>query len=94
MADDLLLDQVGSAVIGFGSAFLAFQPVGSAFLEEPAELEVALPAEAELVGGEGGAQAFTVAFVEHGEFADNLVIGRNGQGAARTFEEPLGSCQR
>ena len=46
------------------------------------ELEVALSAEAKLLGGLQGPEAIAFAIKEHGQFEGNLIAGKNGQGAS------------
>jgi hypothetical protein len=87
IANDLADDFVGTAVEAFGAAFLAFQGGGAAVGECLAELEVALLTEAELARGGGGAEALALAFDEHGEFAGDLVVGAEGEGAGGADEE-------
>lgn len=89
VADDLADDFVGAAGGAFGAAFLAEQRGGAAVGERLAELEVALLAEAELACGGGGAEALALAFDEHGEFAGDLVVGAEGEGAGGADEELL-----
>ena len=57
VADDLLRDQVGAAVVGFGASLLVLEGQGAALLEEVAQLEVALLGEAEFSGGGDGCSA-------------------------------------
>src|SRR5216683_2622456 len=89
VADDLADDFVGAAVATFGAAFLAEQGGAAAVGERLAELEVALLREAELACGGGGAEALAFAFDEHGEFAGDLVVGAEGEGAGGADEEQL-----
>src|SRR5216683_608209 len=89
VADDLADDFVGAAVEAFGAAFLAEQGGGAAVGERLAELEVALFTEAELARGGGGAEALALAFDEHGEFAGDLVVWAEGEGAGGADEELL-----
>ncbi len=64
--NDLLADLVRAAGGAFGAALLALQGAGPLLLVELAQLEVALLAEAEFVGGGQRAGGFAFAFVEHG----------------------------
>ena len=86
MADDLADDFIGAAVEAFGAAFLAEQGGGAAVGERLAELEVALLAQAELACGGGRTEALALAFDEHGEFAGDLVVGPEGEGAGGADE--------
>ena len=86
MANDLPDDFVGAAVVAFGTAALAVQSQGAPVDEGLAELEIALLAQAELLGGAGGAQAVAFAFDEHGEFAGDFVVGTDRQGASGADE--------
>jgi len=43
------------------------------------QLKISLFAEAERLGGLGGAEPFALAFDEHGEAGDDEVIGENGE---------------
>jgi hypothetical protein len=74
-----LADQfLGASVIGFG-ATLGAEKSGAAFLQEQgAELEVALPAIAELGGGMVDAFRAAFALDEHGEFAGDFIVLGNG----------------
>lgn len=95
VANDQLLDQVGAAIRALGAGLLALEPQGSVLVQELTQLEVALLAEAEFGRGGQRAEAFTLAFVEHGELVDDFVVSRNGQAAARTLEGPvLGEVRR
>lgn len=89
VADDLADDFVGAAVAAFGAAFLAEEGGAAAVGERLAELEVALLTEAELACGGGGAEALALAFDEHGEFAGDLVVGSEGEGAGGADGELL-----
>ncbi len=86
VADDLLADLFGAAVGGFGAAFLALQGQGAPAQEGLAELEVTGFAEAELAGGGQRARAFAFAFVEHGQFEGDFVVGRDGEGAGGALQ--------
>jgi len=80
MTDDVAHDLGGAAVVLFGSALLGCQAGGAVLDEELAELKVALPTEAKLVGG-GLRSEFTFALHEHGQAASDLIVSCNGQGA-------------
>ena len=99
IADDLLDDLVGAAVVGFGAALLVLEGEGTALFEGLAQLEVALLGVAELAGGGQGAEAFALAFVEQGEFGEDGVVGGDGQLARwadedqRVFSDLEHRCQ-
>jgi hypothetical protein len=101
-ANDLADDFVGTAGVTFGAAFLAEQSGGAPVGEGLTELEVALLTQAELACGSGGSESLTFAFDEHGEFAGDLVVGAEGEGAGGADEELLleidvehgGTCTR
>jgi hypothetical protein len=90
MADDLLADRLSAAVGGFGAALLALQGAGAARLIEPAQLEIALLAEAEFAGSGQGAVGFAFAFVEHGQFTGDFVVVADGQRARGAGEDQAG----
>lgn len=89
VANDLLTDLIGAAVGGLGAAAATLQGQGTPRLEELAQLIVTLFAKAELAGGRHGAGRLAFAFVEHGQFAGNLVIVGHGQGAGGSGEDQL-----
>ena len=49
------------------------------FTIEFEQLKISLFAEAEFLGGLGGAEPFALAFDQHGESGDDEVIGKNGK---------------
>ena len=79
MADDLALDLVGADIVALGAGLVALQPRAALLAIELEQLEIALLAEAELVGGLGGAEPFALAFNEHGQAGDDEVIRKNGE---------------
>jgi hypothetical protein len=81
VANDLADDFVGTAVVGFGAAFLAEQGLSALGLEEVSELEVALLGEAVLGGGLGGPEPLAIALHEHGQLAGDFVVFGDGEGA-------------
>jgi hypothetical protein len=87
VTNDLLAGLLGTAVSGFGAAFVAEQSQGAPLLEEMEQLIVTLLAEAELAGGGQGAGLLALAFVEHGEFAGDFVIVGHEQGAGGSAED-------
>jgi len=86
VADNLLDDLIGAAVVGLGPAFLIEQGESAVALKGDAQLEVTLPAEAELGGGRAGAQSFTLSFEEHGELGEDDIGRGRAQRAAGTYE--------
>jgi hypothetical protein len=86
VADDLLDDLIGPAVMGLRTALLIEQGEHAAEGEGAPELEVALATEAKLGGGGGRSQSFALAFEEHGEFGQNQIGLGRAQRAAGTFE--------
>jgi hypothetical protein len=79
IADNLADDLMGSAVMTFGSGFVALEPLGSIIFELFQDLVISLSGVAKLFGRLGGAQAFTLAFHEHGEFESDFIIFPDGQ---------------
>ena len=86
VADDLADGLVGAAGGALGAALAALQGGGAVGEEGAADLEVALFAEAELLGGSQGAEPLALAFDEHGEFAGDFVGGGDGEGAGGAGE--------
>lgn len=84
MANDLPNHFVGSAVIGARPSFLALQSEGALVLEEMKQLIVALFGIAELFGRLLGSQPFALAFMDHGEFEQEVVVGMDFQAALRS----------
>jgi hypothetical protein len=83
MANDLADDFVGTTVVAFGTAFVILQGEGTADGESLAQLEIALFAKAEFLGGMQGSQILALTFDEHGQFAGNFIVLGNA-------ERPLG----
>jgi hypothetical protein len=79
IADNLADDFVGSAVMTFGPGFVAFEPFGPIILELFQDLVISLSGVAKLFGRGGGAQAFTVAFHEHGKLESDFIIFPDGK---------------
>jgi hypothetical protein len=79
VTDDLALDLVSADIVVFGAGLVALQSRASMLTIEFEQLKISLFAEAELVGGLGGAEPFALAFDEHGEAGDDEVIGENGK---------------
>ena len=79
VADDLTVDLVGADIVVFGAGFVALQSRASMLTIEFEQLKISLFAEAEFVGGLGGAEPFALAFDEHGEAGDDEAIGQNGK---------------
>jgi hypothetical protein len=82
LADDLL----GPAVVGFGPGFMAGECLSPIRLEEVQDLVISLSGVAKLFGGGGRAQAFTLAFHEHGELASDFIVFSDGQGSCGALE--------
>ena len=89
VANDLANDLVGAAVVGFGAGGFALQRERSVFSEEVEQLEVALSAIAELSGSLGRAEAFALAFEEHGQFESDLIVGGHEEGTGGSREGRL-----
>jgi hypothetical protein len=79
IADNLAYDLLGSAVVAFGSGFVAFEPLGPMVFKLLQDLVIALSAVAKLFSRLGGAQAFTLAFHEHGKLESDFIIFPDGQ---------------
>ena len=79
IADNLAYDLVGSAVMTFGPGFAAFEPLGPIIFELFQDLVISLSGVAKLFGRFGGAQAFTLAFHEHGKLKSDFIIFLDGQ---------------
>jgi hypothetical protein len=79
IADDLTYHFLGSAVVTFRPGFMAFEPLGPMVFKLLQDLVIALSGEAKLFGGLGGAQAFTLAFHEHGKLESDFIIFSDGK---------------
>lgn len=82
-----LTNLVGPAVGGFGATPVTLQSLRSLFLEELAQLIVALLAEAEFAGGGQRASPLAFAFVEHRQFAGDFIIPWHQQSASGAAKE-------
>jgi len=89
VADDLSNHFRSSPVVGLGSAFLSLQCRGPLLREGRTELKVALPAEAELLGGLAGSQALAFPFDEHGQLVGDLVVLAYRQNPAGSDQQAL-----
>jgi hypothetical protein len=78
VTDDLADQFLGASVIGFGAAFGAEEGRPAFFEEEGAELEVTLPAIPEFSGRLIDAFRAALALDQHGEFAGNFIVRRDG----------------
>jgi hypothetical protein len=81
MANRLANGLLRTAVVARGPRRVVDEGGGASAGEGIAELEVALLAVAEGLGGRDGAQAQALAGQEHGELAGDVVVGRERQGA-------------
>lgn len=88
MADDLPDQRLGASIVVLGAALLWRQTGCAVGKELLAELEVALPAEAEFFGGRFGAE-FAFAFEQHGQAQADGVIVRKGKRAERALKGAL-----
>jgi hypothetical protein len=79
MANDLADDFVGTAVVAFWAAFMALQGQGAAVGESLSQLEIALFAETELLGGTERSEFLALAFQEHGEFAGDFIVVQDAE---------------
>jgi hypothetical protein len=79
VADDLANDLVGADIVAFGAWLVALESCASIFTIEFEQLKISLLAEIVLFGGLGGAEPFALAFDEHGQPGDDLVVGKNGE---------------
>jgi len=79
IADNLADDLLGSAVVAFGPGLVAFEPLGPMVFELLQDLVIALSGVAKLFGRLGGAQAFTLAFHEHGKLESDFIIFPDGK---------------
>jgi len=86
VADDLADDFGGAAVVGLGSALGAEEGAGAALGEGVEDLIIAPPGKAVLAGGGGCAEPLALALVDHGEFANDFVVGLDGETARGSFE--------
>jgi hypothetical protein len=79
VADDLANDLVGTDRVAFGARLARLESCDPMFTIEFKQLKISLFAEAKLLGGLGGAEAFALAFDEHDQAGDDEVIGANGK---------------
>jgi hypothetical protein len=79
VADDLANEFVGADIVAFGAGLVALESCTSMFMIEFEQLKISLLAEAEFLSGPGGAEAFALAFNEHGQAGDDEIIGKNGE---------------
>ena len=77
VTDDLANDLVGADIVAFGAGLAALESCASLFMIKPEQLKISLFAQVELLGGLGGAEAFALAFDEHGQPGDDEVIRTN-----------------
>jgi hypothetical protein len=80
---------VGTAVVAFGAGLAVGQRGRAVLGEGVAQLEVALLAVAEGLGGFLGPQPQALAGNEHGEFAGDFVVGRHDEGVVRANQQSL-----
>lgn len=85
LANGLIRTTIGTA----GPRLVVDQGRGTLLGKGVAELEVALFAVTEELGGLDGAEAKALARDEHGEFAGDFVVGREGQGPGRANQLAL-----
>lgn len=79
VADDLSDEFAGTDVVAFGPSLLSHEAGASLFIIGFEQLIVSLFAEAELLGGPGGAETFALSFDEHGEALDDEVVIVDGE---------------
>ena len=70
----------------FGPGFVSFEPLGPILFELFQDLVIALSGVAKLFGCFGGAQAFTLAFHEHGKLERDFIIFSDGQRSCWAME--------
>ena len=87
--DHLADEFLGAPIVGSEAAFGAEESLAAFLQKEGAELEVTLPAKAELGGGAVNALAAAFALDEHGELAGDFIVGRDGQGAPFALDAVL-----
>jgi hypothetical protein len=86
IADNLAYDLLGSAVGALGPGFVAFESLGPMVFKQLQELVIALSSVAKLFGRFAGAQAFTLAFHEHGKLESDFIIFPDGQRSCWAIE--------
>jgi hypothetical protein len=79
VADDLANDLVGADIVALRAGLVSSESCTAMFTVELKQLEISLLAEAQLLGGLGGAEPLALAFDEHGQAGDDEVIGTNGK---------------
>jgi hypothetical protein len=79
VTNDLADDLVGADIVALGAWLVAKESWATVFTIEFEQLKISLFAEAELLGCVGGADAFALAFDEHGEAGDDEIIRKDGK---------------
>jgi hypothetical protein len=89
MADDLSIDFVGSAVVGFGSPFPVPETLGATLAKTSQDLEVMLPGVVVFSSGPRRPEAFTLTFEKHGQFQGDFIVAIDRQRAGLSFENEI-----
>lgn len=89
MPDHLTDDLVGAAVVALGAGRLGNQSLRAVLRKPGPELKISLSAEAEPARGSRGPGGSALALNEHGDSAQDLIVGVNGQttsGSGKSFK--------
>jgi hypothetical protein len=79
VADDLANDLVAADIVVFRAGLVSLESCAPMLTIESKQLKISLFAEAEFLGGLGGAEPFALAFDQHGQAGDNEVVRTNGK---------------
>jgi len=79
VADDLANDLVSTDIVAFRARLVSLESCTSMFTIESKQLIISLFAQAQLLGGLGGAEPFALALDEHGQAGNDDVVGMNGK---------------
>jgi hypothetical protein len=71
VTDNLANDLFGTDVVALGTGLVTLESGASLFAEESEQLKISLLGDVEFLGGLGGAEAFALAFDEHGQPGDD-----------------------
>jgi hypothetical protein len=93
VADDLANDLVGADVVALGAGLVASESGAAPFTIVFEQLKISLLAEVELLGGLGGAEAFALAFDEHGQPGDDRVVGKDREISGRADDAEGGEVE-
>jgi len=89
VADHLTNNTIGASIIGLGAGLFTLECGRTPGHEGVEQLMKTLSRVAVFVGRLFRAEAFALAFIEHGELASDFIISRDGYFAGRSREDRL-----